>query len=106
MKLWIAALMMATLSGCGTIKTLRDEKGAGDTLARSSSYCHSLPRAYSGAIYQFCTLNAPPVSGPHWSAGVIAIDMGLSAVADTVVLPYTAYQQYQQGDIKVRRKQY
>jgi uncharacterized protein YceK len=29
MKLWIAALMMATLSGCGTIKTLRDEKGAG-----------------------------------------------------------------------------
>jgi uncharacterized protein YceK len=32
--------------------------------------------------------------------------MALSAVADTVLLPYTGYQQYQQGDIKVRRKQY
>jgi uncharacterized protein YceK len=106
MKLWTAALMMATLSGCGTIKTLNDEKGAADTLARHSSNCQSIPRAYSGAVYQFCTLNAPPVSGPHWSAPTIALDMALSAVADTVLLPYTGYQQYQQGDIKVRRKQY
>jgi uncharacterized protein YceK len=106
MKLWTAALMMATLSGCGTIKTLIDEKGAADTLARHSSNCQSIPRAYSGAVYQFCTLNGPPVSGPHWSAPTIALDMALSAVADTVLLPYTGYQQYQQGDIKVRRKQY
>ncbi|TDV47390.1 uncharacterized protein YceK [Pseudomonas graminis] len=106
MKPWIAACMIATLSGCGTIKTLNDEKGAADTLARHSSNCQSIPRAYSGAVYQFCTLNAPPVSGPHWSAPTIALDMALSAVADTVLLPYTGYQQYQQGDIKVRRKQY
>jgi hypothetical protein len=32
--------------------------------------------------------------------------MVVSGVADTLVLPYTGYMQYQHGDIKVRRKQY
>jgi uncharacterized protein YceK len=34
------------------------------------------------------------------------LDLIISGIADTLVLPYTGYQQYQQGDIKVRRKQY
>lgn len=106
MKLGVAICAAAVLSGCGTVKTLNDEKGAADDLARWQSNCHSIPRAYSGASYQFCNLNAPARSGSHWSAGTIALDLALSGVADTVMLPYTGYLQYQHGDIKVRRKQY
>ena len=106
MKLWITGLALATLSGCGTVKTLNDETGAADDLARWQSNCHTIPRAYSGAAYQFCNLDAPQRSGAHWSALTIALDLIISGIADTLVLPYTGYQQYQQGDIEVRRKQY
>lgn len=106
MKLWIAGFAIAMLSGCGTVKTLNDEKGAADDLARWQSNCNTIPRAYSGASYQFCNLNSPQRSGAHWSAPTIALDLVVSGIADTLVLPYTGYQQYQHGDIKVRRKQY
>lgn len=106
MKPWIAGLAIAALSGCGTIKTLNDEKGAADDLAHWQSNCNTIPRAYSGAAYQFCNLNAPQRSGSHWAAPTIVLDLMISGIADTLVLPYTGYQQYQHGDIKVRRKQY
>ena len=106
MKAGIALCAAALLAGCGTVKTLHDEQGAADNLARWQSNCHSIPRAYSGLSYQFCNLNAPARSGPHWAAPTILTDMALSGIADTLVLPYTGYLQYQQGDIKVRRKQY
>jgi len=106
MKLWIAAGMVAVLSGCGTIKTLNDEKGAADDLARWQSNCQSIPRAYSGAAYQYCNLNGPQRSGPHWAAPPILLDMAVSGIADTILLPYTGYLQYQEGNIKIRRKQY
>lgn len=106
MKLWIAGCLTVLISGCGTIKTLDDEKGAADNLAKWQSGCTSIPRIYSGAAYQFCNLNAPPRSGAHWAAPPILLDMVISGIADTVLIPYTGYTQYQQGDIKVRRKQY
>lgn len=106
MKLWIAGCFVLAISGCGTFKTLTDEEGAADNLAKWKSNCHSIPRAYSGAVYQFCNLDGPPRSGPHWDAPSIALDMAISGIADTILIPYTGYLQYQQGDIKVRRKQY
>ncbi|WP_231654171.1 YceK/YidQ family lipoprotein [Pseudomonas californiensis] len=98
--------IVATVSGCGAFKTLNDEKGAADDLARWQSNCYSIPRAYSGASYQFCNLNPPPRSGPHWDALTVATDLALSGIADTLLLPYTRYSQYRHGDIKVRRKPY
>ena len=106
MRIGITACLVAALSGCGTIKTLNDEKGAADDLAKWQSNCHFIPRAYSGTSYQFCNLNSPPRSGAHWAVAPITFDVILSAVADTVVIPYTGYQQYLRGDIQVRRKQY
>lgn len=106
MKLWISVFAIAALSGCGTVKTLNDEKGAADDLARWQSNCNTIPRAYSGAAYQFCNLDGPQRAGSHWAAPPILLDLIISGIADTLVLPYTGYQQYQQGDIKVRRKQY
>lgn len=106
MRVWITTCLVAALSGCGTIKTLNDEKGAADDLAKWKSNCNSIPRAYSGTSYQFCNLDSPPRSGPHWAVTPITLDMIVSAVADTIVIPYTGYQQYKRGDIQVRRKQY
>jgi uncharacterized protein YceK len=106
MRIWIVLGLVAALSGCGTMKTLNDEKGAADDLAKWHSNCHTIPRAYSGMSYQFCNLNSPPRSGPHWAVTPIALDLVASAIADTILIPYTGYQQYQRGDIQVRRKQY
>ncbi|WP_297835192.1 YceK/YidQ family lipoprotein [Pseudomonas sp.] len=106
MKLWIAGCLVAAISGCGTIKTLTDEDGAADNLAKWKSDCGSIPRVYSGAAYQFCNLSGPVRSGSHWAAPPILLDMVISGIADTILIPYTGYLQYQQGDIQVRRKQY
>lgn len=106
MKTWILICIAAALTGCGTVKTLNDEAGAADDLARWKTSCNTIPRVYSGLSYQFCNLNSPSRSGPHWSAPTIAVDMVISGIADTIVTPYTAYQQYQRGDIQVRRKEY
>lgn len=105
MKLWIAGCAIALLSGCGTIKTLNDEKGAVDDLASWHSECKTIPRTYSGTAYQFCNLNAPERYGSHEGAKDVGFDLVLSAVADTVVLPYTVYMQAQHGAIPVRRKE-
>lgn len=104
MKLWIAGCLVAALSGCGTIKTLTDEEGAADNLAKWKSNCPTIPRIYSGAAYQFCNLNGPPRSDMHWDSRSVALDIAISCVADTVLIPYTGYQQYHQGNIQVRRK--
>ena len=104
MKLWIAGFAVAMLSGCGTIKTLNDEKGAADDLAVWRSECKSIPRTYSGTAYQFCNLNSPERFGSHLGAKDVGFDMILSAVADTLVLPYTGYMQAARGSIPVRRK--
>jgi len=106
MRLWMGCALAAALSGCGTIETVSDESKAMDNLARWGSDCHSIPRAYSGFAYQFCNLNGPARSGNHWSAGTIFMDMGFSAIADTLILPYTGYQQYKRGNVPIRRLEY
>ncbi len=104
MKGYIAGLLITALSGCGTVKTLNDEEGAADDLARWKSNCASIPRTYSGAAYQFCSLNGPARVAADWEAPQTAFDMALSALADTVLIPYTLYQQSQYGPIPIRRK--
>lgn len=106
MKQWIATLLLAGLAGCGTIKTVTDEAEAVDDLARWESNCHSIPRAYSGVAYQFCNFDGPPRSGSHWSPGPILLDMAASAIADTLLIPYTGYQQFEHGNVPVRRLEY
>lgn len=101
-------LAAATATGCGTINTtFRDDSVTSNKLARWQSHCDSVSRIYGGAILDDCTLNAEPrrTSGfdGHPAAALIALDMGISAVADTLVLPYTIYLQNKHGDIKKSR---
>ncbi|WP_449433763.1 YceK/YidQ family lipoprotein [Pseudomonas putida] len=106
MKQWIAILLATTLTGCGTVRTVSDESQAVDDLARWGSNCHSIPRIYSGVAYQYCNLDGPPRAGAHWAPFPILVDMAASGIADTVLLPYSGYQQYKRGNISIRRLEY
>jgi uncharacterized protein YceK len=104
MKFVSILLVSISLSGCGTINTVfRDDMVASNKLARWHSHCDYIPRIYSGAALNYCTLNAEPRSSVgfdgHPSAPLILFDLALSGVADTVVLPYTIYLQNRLGDI-------
>ncbi|WP_438298762.1 YceK/YidQ family lipoprotein [Pseudomonas sp. NMS19W] len=95
----------ASASGCGTINTtFRDDAVASNKLARWHSHCDSVSRIYGGAIFDYCTLDAEPRHSSgfdgHPAAALILLDLGMSAVADTLVLPYTVYLQNKHGDIR------
>ncbi|TDF80697.1 YceK/YidQ family lipoprotein [Pseudomonas sp. H9] len=104
--LLFAALI--SLTGCGTLNTVfRDDSVTSNKLARWHSHCDSLPRIYSGAALDFCALNAEPRDwvgfDGHPTAPLVALDMALSAVVDTAILPYTVYLQNKYGDIPKTR---
>ncbi|ERT18529.2 MULTISPECIES: YceK/YidQ family lipoprotein [Pseudomonas] len=106
MRPWIGVMLAAGLAGCGTVHTVFSEAKAVDDLAKWQSDCRSIPRAYSGVAYQFCSLNAPARSGAHWAPFPVLVDMAASSLADTIVLPYTGYQQYERGNVPIRRLEY
>ncbi|WP_053150773.1 YceK/YidQ family lipoprotein [Pseudomonas sp. P97.38] len=104
--LWIFAA--ASASGCGTINTtFRDDAVASNKLARWQSHCDAVPRIYSGAVFDYCTLDAEPRQSTGFDGQpaptLIVLDMGVSAITDTLLLPYTLYLQNQHGDIKKAR---
>ena len=106
---WILLILSAaSASGCGTINTtFRDDAVASNKLARWHSRCDSVPRIYSGTVFDYCTLDAEQRRSTGFDGypapALIVLDMGLSAVADTVLLPYSIYLQDKHGDIKKAR---
>ncbi|MGV8920507.1 MAG: YceK/YidQ family lipoprotein [Pseudomonas sp.] len=106
MKLLIAVIATTLLSGCGTVNTtFRDDSVAKQDLRDYKTYCNAVPRIYSGVVYDFCSLHAPlPADNrPHQgsNAPLLLVDLALSGVVDTVVLPYTIYQQSTYGSINI-----
>lgn len=93
--------LVVALSGCGTMRTVSNEPKAMDDLAQWNSYCPEIPRMYSGVAYQFCNLTAPERTGVHPDPYQVLVDMAASGIADTVVLPYTSYQQYKHGNMVI-----
>ncbi|EPN6724728.1 YceK/YidQ family lipoprotein [Pseudomonas putida] len=83
------------------MRTVSNETKAVDDLAEWNSYCPEIPRMYSGVAYQFCNLTGPERKGVHSDPYEIVVDMVASGIADTVVLPYTSYQQYKHGNIVI-----
>ncbi|WP_282361618.1 YceK/YidQ family lipoprotein [Pseudomonas sp. PS01300] len=98
--------LTVAVSGCGTVRTISSESKSANDLAKWQTYCHTIPRVYSGIAYQFCNLNGPQRTRAHWAPFPILIDMAASGIADTVILPYTGYQQYKRGNILIRRFEY
>lgn len=89
------------LSGCGTAASvLQMDADVARDMRKQKTYCQSIPRIYSGLAFDFCVLNAPPDP-----AGVllpfVLLDLPLSGVLDTVVLPYTIYRQASDGNLGI-----
>lgn len=94
------------MGGCGTTTTvLRGDDVTVLNLKRKKTYCNSVPRVYSGVVYDLCVLHGPPNSASDLSLNGIPwgiLDVPVSAVLDTLVLPYTIYRQSADGSIELR----
>ena len=89
------------LSGCGTVNSvMRKEGDTARELRLVKTYCQSIPRAYSGVAFDFCMLHAAP-DPTGFLIPFVLVDIAVSAVADTVVLPYTIYRQSADGNISI-----
>ena len=57
MKIVSVLLASAILSGCGTLTTLSNTDNiVTGKLRKNKTYCGTVPRIYSGLIYDYCTL--------------------------------------------------
>lgn len=112
MRLAVVLSAATLLSGCGTIDTvIRNDAFTSRRLADYRSTCDNIPRVYSGVMLNICAL----MGGPHKSLGPgfhtsnhinvygALVDMALSGIADTAVLPYTIYAQTTKGNIPKSR---
>ncbi|MBY0475690.1 MAG: YceK/YidQ family lipoprotein [Nitrosomonas sp.] len=106
-KLWFMLIfvMIFLFIGCGTINTVvRDDSVARRDLSRVSSPCATIPRVYSGVAYNICTLRGKPSRTSLWIGGVpelMLVDIVLSSALDTVILPYTIYEQALEGNLEL-----
>ncbi|EIK95613.1 hypothetical protein PMM47T1_16043 [Pseudomonas sp. M47T1] len=107
MKLFMAACAALLLSGCGSIITVvRDDRVTSEYLVEARSYCGAVPRVYSGTIFDFCVLHGAPEDENNYTSTppiFHLLDLTLSAVVDTALLPYTLIRQNQDGSIEVNR---
>lgn len=94
------------LLGCGTINTVvRDDAVARRNLSQVKSPCEIIPRIYSGVSYDMCVLRGKPSRTALWVGAIpelMLVDLALSAILDTVVLPYTVYEQMNAGPIHLK----
>lgn len=103
MRMALLLVWMACIQACGTITTLSEsDQQLTSRLTKQDTYCESIPRVYSGVSYDFCKLNSKPNDTEiDVLVGFYLIDGALSAVSDTLVLPYTIYQQSEKGRIQI-----
>lgn len=97
----LAGTFSMALAGCGTAVTvLQGDEEAARSLRKQKTYCQTIPRVYSGMAHDFCLLHAPP-EPTGFLVPFVLLDLTLSGVFDTVVLPYTIYRQAVDGSIKI-----
>ncbi|MNE82349.1 hypothetical protein D3C80_1790670 [compost metagenome] len=96
-------VLALVLGGCGTVNTvLQGDDQAAHDLRKQKTYCQTIPHIYSGVTYDFCILNAPPEPA-EFLMPLMLVDLLLSGVMDTVLLPYTVYRQVIDGNITIYR---
>ncbi|MBI3563285.1 MAG: YceK/YidQ family lipoprotein [Gammaproteobacteria bacterium] len=87
----ITSSILLALSGCSTFATI----AAGSN--REKFDCdekYTIPRVYSGVFNDIRFLR-----GNYPDQDVVVLDFPFSLVADTIVLPYTAYTQAAYGNL-------
>ena len=105
MRIPIIILSLICIQACGTITTLSEsDKRISSKLTKQDTYCDSLPKVYSGVSYDFCKLNSKPNGiAVDVLVGFYLFDGILSAATDTLVLPYTIFQQSDKGSMRIAR---
>lgn len=99
--------LMIVCSACATVKTVDPQRNRITVEYRGAkTYCETIPRIYSGVTYNLCMFYGEPNRQvtPAMSAILIPYritDTVLSAVADTIVLPYTLFLQHEKGAMLV-----
>lgn len=105
-KLLVLASVTLVMVGCGTVTTvLREDVATVRALKTSKTYCQSVPRIYSGVTYNLCILHGPPNSTGDITLNNVPwtlIDIPLSGITDTLLLPYTIYRQSADGSIELQ----
>ncbi len=103
MRLVFILLLIMCIQACGTITTLSEsDQRISSKLKKKDTYCESVPRVYSGVSYDFCSLNSKPNNTEvDVLVAFYLLDGVLSAASDTLVLPYTVYQQSEKGSIQI-----
>ena len=88
----------STVAGCGTILTI--ELGPTTCVNYPSMPPPPLPRTYSGTITEFRALRSldHPSRDLSFVIVLMMIDVPLSLIADTLILPLTIYEQNKYGD--------
>ena len=104
-RLLVLVGMSLSMGGCGTVTTvLRGDGVTVRELKEKKTYCQTVPRVYSGVAYDLCVLHAPPSSAAGLALDGIPwafIDVPVSAVLDTLALPYTLYRQNADGSLEL-----
>ncbi|SFC96777.1 Protein of unknown function [Microbulbifer thermotolerans] len=100
--IWIL-LICTALTACGTVSTLtKSDHQISANLKRKNSSCESIPRVYSGVSYNLCKMHSNSNSIYYaWELGFYLFDSVASAATDTIVLPYTIYDQSKNGNLVV-----
>ena len=102
MKISVFVILTAFfLSSCGTIRSFDIEDNKVEiTHRQGKTKCDEISYIYSGVRYDLCLLHSEKKKVPFkfqidplW---LLSIDVLLSGVADTVVLPYTLYKKEQE----------
>jgi len=89
----IIGLSTTALMGCSTAYTLT---GNTNTTTFESGETCKIPRVYSGVAYDAQIIRN---GAEEWGIAVFAaLDLPFSAVADTVLLPYTLVRQAEHGN--------
>ncbi len=105
MKIFGAVIFSTLLlTGCGSYRTL--SRGDSEIKYDLNSYrtnCSSLPRVYSGVSYDICKVNSSTVEpSKQLKEPLYYGDIGLSAICDTVALPYSIYKQNKDGNLELK----
>lgn len=94
------------LLGCGTVNTvIKGDSVTRRNLSRVKSPCETIPRIYSGVSYDICVLRGKPSRIALWMGlgpELMLIDVALSGALDTLALPYTIYEQINEGPINLK----
>ncbi len=103
MKSCFVLLIVLFTTGCGSLSTVsQPDSYARLNLNHVDTRCQSLPRVYSGVLYDICAVDSKAEQVQQiWMTSFHLIDIIPSALIDTILLPYTWYLQKEKGNINL-----